>query len=99
MCDHRLNRQAGIKYIVDYQQAILLAAILNQVVHAMNTDLVGSAVDPLVRGCTYRNMIGFDTEPGKQFLHRDTHRCATTPDRYHQGRAKTILDDLCAQPE
>ena len=82
LVDYRFERAPGIKHIINDQQRILVGHMLDQVVEAVNPDLFALLINAMIGGCANRDVVGMNAVIVEELLDSDTHRHATSPDRY-----------------
>ena len=71
---------------------------LHEITQTVDLDVSFLLVDTLlVRGCSNRDVVGFNTGVGKYFLHSDTDRRTTTPNTDDKGGFEAAIDDLGTQ--
>ena len=71
---------------------------LHEITQTVDLDVPFLLVDTLlVRGCSYRDVIGFNARVGKYLLHSDADRRTATPNTDDKGGFEAAVDDLGTQ--
>ena len=71
---------------------------LHEITQTVDLDVPFLLIDALlVRGCSYRDVVGFNAGVGKYLLHSDANGRTTTPNTDDKGRFEAAIDDLGTQ--
>jgi hypothetical protein len=100
--EHRAGVAAAGEHVVDDQQTVVDVEVVQQILTAMDPDVLTFADAALIAlpalvGGPQGDVVALHPEGGQALLNHDAHRAAATPQADDEGGAKTALEDLPAE--
>ena len=96
--NHCVDCASCVKDIIDNEQLVFMGQSLDEITQTVDLDLPFLLVDTLlVRGRSYRDVVGLYARISKYFLHSDANRRTTAPNTDDKGWFEAAIDDLGTQ--